>query len=115
LPQYRGQRLYSALLSYIVAALREEGVQRVWIGAGLKNRASLRGFANAGFQLVIVVTYARVHYLRCLWIGDHPGASRELIAAARRAFIADCERLWGPFALGWSPPPTSTARAEIEV
>ena len=48
LPEYRGARLYSALLSAILNTLRAEGLERAWIGASVENRASLRGFANAG-------------------------------------------------------------------
>ena len=52
LPSYQGQRLYSALLGYAIARLRDEGCRLVWIGSNQENLPSLRGFANAGFQPV---------------------------------------------------------------
>lgn len=102
LPPYRGQRLYSALLSQMLSALRDNGVRRVWIGTAVSNRASLRAFANAGFQPLIGLTYARLFRLRFLWISDQPDAPRELVAGARRALIDEHERVWGSLGLGWS-------------
>jgi GNAT superfamily N-acetyltransferase len=57
LPTYRGQGLYSALLSHITLTLRDEGVQRAWIGANRENRPSLRAFAHVGFQPIVAVVY----------------------------------------------------------
>ncbi len=114
LPEYRGQRLYSALLSHMVAALGEEGVRRVWIGTALGNKPSLRGFVNAGFRPVLTLVYARlsgVHFL--LETGD-PAAARPLIAAARRAVASSYERAWGPVIIGWSPPAPPPPCAEME-
>ena len=54
-PPYRRQRLYSALLGYMAAVLHDEGARRAWIGANADNRASLRGFANAGGDDALVV------------------------------------------------------------
>jgi GNAT superfamily N-acetyltransferase len=54
--RYRGNHLYSALLSYIAITLRDEGIFRLWIGAMSHNIASIRGFAGAGFQPVVMVT-----------------------------------------------------------
>ena len=50
LPPYRGQLLYSALLSYIVSELCAAGLCRVWIGSDTDNFVSQRGMALAGFQ-----------------------------------------------------------------
>lgn len=104
LARYRNQRLYSALLGEMLVALREEGVRRVWIGTGLANQASLRAFANAGFQPVLTLSYARGFRLRFLWMSGRTGAPRELVAAARRALLTGRERMWGSFGLGWSAP-----------
>jgi ribosomal protein S18 acetylase RimI-like enzyme len=41
LPEYRGRRLYSALLDYMVAELRGAGAGRIWIGASLDNLPSI--------------------------------------------------------------------------
>jgi ribosomal protein S18 acetylase RimI-like enzyme len=55
LPAYRGQRLYPALLGYIVKELQTEGLQLAWIGADTDNLASQKGFRLAGFQPVVDV------------------------------------------------------------
>ncbi len=102
LPAYRGQHLYSALLSYILQELREESVERVWIGTSVSNHASLRGFANAGFSPVVTLVYARLLNLSVRWIGEQRGASREMIAAARRALLCADERMWGPLVISWA-------------
>ena len=115
LPLHRRRRLYSTLLSYIAAQLRGEGVRRAWIGSSLGNRPSIRGFANAGFQPVVTLIYARFFNLCCLSVIGHPTASGELIVAARRALTADGERAWGSFVVGRSGPTQFPACAQIEV
>lgn len=104
LPPYRRQRLYSALLSHIIARLRSERMQRVWIGSSLDNQASIRGFANAGFQPVVSLVYARLFELRGLWMIRHRSAPDHLVHAARRSLTADGENWWGPVAVGRSVP-----------
>lgn len=96
LSQYRGQRLYSALLSYMVAALCHDGFNRLWIGASLSNTPSIRGFAAAGFHPVLQLMYRRLLGFRHVWIAGDPAASPELVAQARAA-------------LGASPPAFKTA------
>jgi ribosomal protein S18 acetylase RimI-like enzyme len=59
LPAYRGQRLYPALLGYIVKELQAEGFRLVWIGADSDNLASQKGFRLAGFQPVADVISAQ--------------------------------------------------------
>lgn len=104
LQPYRRRRLYSALLSHVLVALRREGVQRAWIGSSLDNRPSIRGFANAGFQPVITLLYARLFNLRCVWMIGHRAAPGPLVAAARRALTTEHERVWGVVAVGRSNP-----------
>ena len=96
LPQYRGQRLYSALLSYMVAALCHDGLHLLWIGASLSNTPSIRGFAMAGFQPVLQLTYRRLLGFRHIWIAGDPAAAPELVARACAA-------------LGASPPALKAA------
>jgi ribosomal protein S18 acetylase RimI-like enzyme len=98
LPQYRGRGLYSALLGSMLAELRGAGVGRVWIGASLDNQPSIKGFARAGFQPVIEMTYLRLLGLRCDWVRRCPGASTHLAAAARR--MIGGERAFGPLTIG---------------
>lgn len=88
LPAFRRLRLYSALLSYIAATLRGEGTARVWIGASLSNRPSIRGMAVAGFQPVVTLTYVRLFHLSHFWMAGDPAASPSLVAAARQALVA---------------------------
>jgi ribosomal protein S18 acetylase RimI-like enzyme len=114
LPPYRGQHLYSALLSYMAAALHEEGVRRVWIGSNLSNPASLRGFANAGFQPIVTVESVRLGSLRCVWIAAQSHAPPEAVAAARHMWLRDDERRWGPFAVRLSRPASRAPRVEGE-
>ena len=115
LPPYRRQRLYSALLSHILVKLHGEGVRRIWIGSSLDNRPSLQGFANAGFQPVVTLMYARIFNLRCLWMIGHRAAPGPLVSAARRALTADHERMWGPLVIGRSGPAQLKACTQIEM
>lgn len=113
-PEYRGQRLYSALLSHMITALRGEGVRRLWIGTSLANRPSLRGFVNAGFVPVLTLVYIRllsVHWV--VEIGDG-GAKRELVSAARRAVTMEHEHILGPIVVGKSQPALPAPCAEME-
>jgi GNAT superfamily N-acetyltransferase len=87
LPPYRRKRLYSALLGHVAAALRTEGLQRLWIGASLGNQPSIQGFAAARFQPAAKFTYVRLLNARCLRMEGYPTASPTLIAAARSALL----------------------------
>jgi GNAT superfamily N-acetyltransferase len=88
LPPFRRRGLYSALLCHIAATVRDEGTHRLWIGASLQNQPSIRGFATAGFQPVITLTYVRLFHVVHLWIRDERAASPTLIGIARRALGA---------------------------
>ncbi len=111
LPQFRNQGLYSALLSHIAAALKEEGVRRVWIGSSSRNRASLRGFVSAGFQPALALIYCRCFGLRLLWT---VARSRSLGMAARRALMTEQERTRGMFLIHWSAPMPAPCADEAE-
>lgn len=100
LPDYRRFRLYSALLSHMLAVLDREGVRRVWIGSALSNRPSIKGFANAGFQPVITVLYLRLFKIRWFWVRGYSQAPAHLVEAARQAMIDPLERTLGPLAFG---------------
>lgn len=92
LPPYQRKGLYGALLRHMVAALRDEGVERVWIGASLSNRPSVRGFASAGFHPVITLTYLRILGCRAVWIRDVPSVQPALAADVRAALNGDRQR-----------------------
>lgn len=100
-PAWRGQRCYSALLSYIVHQLHQEGVSRIWIGASRLNRPSIQGFANAGFKPVVDCTYRRFYRLTLLWIHQALSTQIPLVSDAYRILINEHERRWGQLAIGY--------------
>ena len=83
LPPYRGQHLYCALLDHIVTMLCRDGTRRIWIGASLDNTPSIRGFASAGFQPVLTLTYLRLLGIRRVWMAGDMAASPALVTRAR--------------------------------
>lgn len=100
LPAWRGQRLYSALLSHIIYRLHQEGVPRLWIGASRQNQPSVRGFANAGFNPVIDLTYRRFFRLTLLWFREVPTALPRLVSAAYRILLNSHEVRIASLAIG---------------
>ncbi len=105
LPAYRGRHLYSALLTHLLAALAAEGVRRVWIGASLENRPSIRGFQRAGFQPALRLRYTRLAGLHGLWVSPLDGAAPALFAAARTVILTGREWRVGPLVLGLAGRP----------
>lgn len=101
LPAYRGQRCYSALLSHIIYQLGREGIPRIWIGASLPNDPSVRGFANAGFQPVVELTYRRFYRLTILWFREASTAVPHLLSAAYRILVNNHEQRFGRLAIGY--------------
>lgn len=101
IPAWRGQRCYSALLSQIVYQLRRESIPRIWIGASQHNDPSVRGFANAGFQPVVDLTYRRFYKLTILWFQEAPTAAPPLVSAAYRILVNNYEHRFGRLALGY--------------
>lgn len=101
LPAYRGQRCYSALLSHITYHLHREGTPRIWIGASLPNDPSVKGFANAGFQPVVWLTYRRFFRLTVLWFQQAPAALPRLVSAAYRILVNTHEQRFGRLAIGY--------------
>ncbi len=94
LPDFRRNGLYSALLGYISAQLRREGLRRIWIGADLANLPSQRGIARAGFCHVADLLIERVLAMRLAWVQGRPGVPESLVAEARRVFLDDRDRAW---------------------
>lgn len=89
LEPFRRLGVYSALLGYIATTLRREGLRRLWIGASLQNRPSLKGFANAGFQPVVIILYARLLRMSRSWLIGAASAPPALVAGARWALVDD--------------------------
>jgi GNAT superfamily N-acetyltransferase len=94
LPEYRRQRLYSALLSYILSDLRFGQFRRAWIGANLDNEPSQRGIARAGFHHVANLEVERVLGMRMVWVEGWPGVPESLVDEARRVFLGDRDQIW---------------------
>ncbi len=101
LPAWRGRRLYSALLNQIARHIAGEDLARIWIGASLQNRPSIRGIANAGFEHVLDLSYRRFHRLSAMWIRRVGAAPRPLLAAAYRILLQPHERRIGRLIVGY--------------
>ena len=94
IPAFRRNRLYCALLSYMIGELRTEGFCRAWIGADMDNLPSQQGIARAGFHRVADLVMARVLTLRQVWVQGRPGVPEHVVAEARRAFLNDRDSVW---------------------
>ena len=94
LPVFRKNHLYSALLTYMVKALRKSELRRVWIGADLDNLGSQRGIARAGFRSVADLVVAKVFARSQIWAAARPGVPDSLINEAQRVFLNNREKLW---------------------
>lgn len=94
LPAYRGQRLYPALLAYMISELHAEGLRRIWIGADADNVASQVGIAQAGFRPIADMVIACVIALRRPWLRGRPGVPEHLVMDARRAVFGDAAQAW---------------------
>jgi GNAT superfamily N-acetyltransferase len=94
IPAFRRRHLYSALLGYIVAESRAEGLCRAWIGADMDNKPSQQGMARAGFHHVADLVVERVLAMRQVWVQGLPGVPEPIVAEARRAFLNDRDKIW---------------------
>jgi ribosomal protein S18 acetylase RimI-like enzyme len=94
LPAYRQQHLYSALLAYMLAQLRQEPLCRVWIGADQVNQVSQRGMQRAGFHHVADLVISRVVARRLAWVQGQPDVPESLVAEARRVFLDSRDQVW---------------------
>ena len=93
-PELRRNRLYSALLSYMIGELATEGLCRAWIGADMDNKPSQQGIARAGFHHVADLIVARVLAIRQVWVQGQPGVPEDIVEEARRAFLNDRDKIW---------------------
>lgn len=94
LPAFRERLLYSTLLIYILRQLRAQNLCRAWIGADYENIASQKGMRRAGFQHVADLVIQRVLAIRQVWVVGLPDVPESLVAAARRAFLNDRDKVW---------------------
>ncbi len=93
-PPFRGNGLYSALLSYILGELRNQQICRAWIGADLDNVPSQKGIARAGFHHIADLIIERVLAMRQVWVAGLPDVPESIVAEARRAFLNDRDKIW---------------------
>ena len=94
LPAYRGQRLYPALLAYMLNELRSEGLRRVWIGTDADNLPSQSGVALVGFQPIVDILITRVLTIRRLWARGRPGVPEQVVMEARSALLGNRDQAW---------------------
>ena len=59
LPEYRGQRLYPALLAHMLVELQKAGIQRIWIGTDADNLPSQSGVTRVGCRPIAEVFLAQ--------------------------------------------------------
>jgi len=93
-PRFRGNGLYSALLSYTLSELRDQKICRVWIGADLDNVPSQKGIARAGFHHIADLVIERVLAMRQVWVTGLPDVPDAIVMEARRAFLNDRDKVW---------------------
>src|SRR6266699_4192968 len=94
LPAYRGQRLYPALLAYMLNELQSEGLRRVWIGTDADNLPSQSGVALVGFQPIVDILMTRVLTIRRLWARGRPGVPEQVVMGARSALLGNRDQAW---------------------
>ena len=101
IPELRGLRLYTALLSRMLHRLRAEGVERIWIGSDLDNRPSIQGIRLAGFDHVLDLGYLRLLHFTFLRFSEAPGADRDSVEAAYRILVKRSEKRYRRLAFGF--------------
>lgn len=85
LPTFSRQRLYSALLSYIVSELQASGLCRAWIGADADNLVSQKGMALSGFQPVVDFLVESEQGISQPRLKGRPGISEQLVMDVHHA------------------------------
>ena len=84
LPAYRRQRLYSALLAYMLDELSAEGLRRIWIGTDVDNVASQKGVGLAGFRPIIDIGTTSTGAGHSIWVRKRAGVSEQDALDARQ-------------------------------
>lgn len=108
LPAYRRLGLYAGLLRAIAERMGQEGVERLWIGATLGSRRSVRGFRAAGFRPAVRVTYLRLGRWSVLRATPVRGAGPELAGVVDRLLLRPGDREWA--GLRWARQPIAAHR-----
>ena len=89
LPAFRGQRLYPALLAYMLGELYRAGIHRIWIGADEDNLPSQRGFILVGFTPVVDILMTGDATMRKPRVRGRPGVPEEVVDDVRRAIFGN--------------------------
>lgn len=105
LPIFRRQRLFTALLSYVVRELSHEGLQRLWIIAVITTPVMNRSVAAAGFEPILNLSFLHLPHTRVLLTVPVSSASPRNIAASRQLVKGDGEYAFGPMIIGQSGHP----------
>ncbi|HEY0753214.1 MAG TPA: GNAT family N-acetyltransferase [Ktedonobacteraceae bacterium] len=87
LPDYRGQRIYCALLVYMSWTLHQLGLHRIWIGTDNTNLPSQRSVARAGFQPVCDIFITHASPAQRVGIRGYPPALPQLVMDAQAALL----------------------------
>ena len=88
-PAFRGQRLYPALLAYMLGELYRAGMHRIWIGADEDNLPSQRGFILAGFTPVVDILMPGDATMRKPRVHARPGVPEEIVDDVCRAIFGN--------------------------
>lgn len=86
LPEWRLRGAFRSVLLGVVAAARAEGVSRLWIGSAEVGAVS--AVVGAGFTPVLTVVNRSLGGVRIVTTRPAPGASPDLVDAARRSLRA---------------------------
>ncbi len=71
-PEYRGSRIYPALLTQSFRELAKEGFRVAYGNVGVTNTASIRGIVRAGFRPVKRITAVRLFRRFLAWKSEEP-------------------------------------------
>jgi GNAT superfamily N-acetyltransferase len=82
-PEWRGKRLFPAMLTLLLAAARARGRRRALIFALAANRASTRAIEHAGFQHFLAISRVSIGGTGWLWVRG-PRSARARMPRLRR-------------------------------
>jgi RimJ/RimL family protein N-acetyltransferase len=83
-PEWRGRRLFPAMLSALTARARAQGKRRALIFVLASNLASARAIEHAGFERFQVVSRVEVWGARWLWRRGPRSGRRRMPRLTRR-------------------------------
>jgi GNAT superfamily N-acetyltransferase len=90
-PDFRRKGLFTALLGYMVEALRQEHIERIWIGADLSNQPSQHGIDRAGFQRIVDLATGPDAAVSRYIVLPYTGVPNTLVNAAARIYLGKAD------------------------